>query len=206
DSKRLYYGHFILSPLRNGQADTVGIVLRRALLGKIEGTCITHAKFGSMPHEYSTIAGIEESVQEILLNLKEIVLRSNLYGVRDASICIKGPRYITAQDIILPPSVEIVDMAQPIANLTEPMDFRIELRIKRDCGYHTEVRKNAQDGIFFSCGNGNAKYEILFLEIWTNGSLTPKEVLYEASRNLIDLFLPFLHTEEEGTRFQENKN
>jgi DNA-directed RNA polymerase alpha subunit len=59
--------------------DTVGIGLRRALLGEIEGTCITRAKFGSVPHEYSTIAGIEESVQEILLNLKEIVLRSNLH-------------------------------------------------------------------------------------------------------------------------------
>ncbi|VAI73451.1 unnamed protein product [Triticum turgidum subsp. durum] len=183
DSKRLYYGHFILSPLRKGQADTVGIALRRALLGEIEGTCITRAKFGSVPHEYSTIAGIEESVQEILLNLKEIVLRSNLYGVRDASICVKGPRYIIAQDIILPPSVEIVDTAQPIANLTEPIDFCIDLQIKRDRGYQTELRKNYQDGSypidvvsmpvrnvnygFFSCGNGNEKHEILFLEIWT---------------------------------------
>nr|YP_009135888.1 RNA polymerase alpha subunit [Lithachne pauciflora]AIM54065.1 RNA polymerase alpha subunit [Lithachne pauciflora] len=222
DSKRLYYGRFILSPLRKGQADTVGIALRRVLLGEIEGTCITRAKFGSVSHEYSTIAGIEESVQEILLNLKEIVLRSNLYGVRNASICVKGPRYITAQDIILPPSVEIVDMAQPIANLTEPIDFCIELQIKRDRGYHTEFRKNSQDGSYpidavsmpvrnvnsgiFSCGNGNEKHEILFLEIWTNGSLTPKEALYEASRNLIDLFLPFLQAEEESTSFEENKN
>ncbi|VAH12932.1 unnamed protein product [Triticum turgidum subsp. durum] len=87
-------------------------------------------------------SGIEESVQEILLNLKEIVLRSNLYGVRDASICVKGPRYITAQDIILPPSVEIVDTTQPIANLTEPIDFCIDLQIKRDHGYQTELRKN----------------------------------------------------------------
>jgi DNA-directed RNA polymerase subunit alpha len=53
--------------------------------------------------------------------------------------------------------------------------------------------------------NGNEKNEILFLKIWTNGSLTPKEALYEASRNLIDLFLPFLHTEEEGASFEENK-
>ncbi|VAH12930.1 unnamed protein product [Triticum turgidum subsp. durum] len=127
---------------KSGQADTVGIALRRALLGEIEGRCITRAKFGSVPHEYSTIAGIEESVQEILLNLKEIVLRSNLYGVRDASICVKGPRYITAQDIILPPSVEIVDTTQPIANLTEPIDFCIDLQIKRDHGYQTELRKN----------------------------------------------------------------
>ncbi|KAJ6800403.1 RNA polymerase alpha subunit [Iris pallida] len=96
DSKRLYYGHFILSPLMKGQADTIGIAIRRALLGEIEGTCITCAKSGKVPHEYSIIVGIEESVHEILINLKEIVLRSNLYGVRDTSIFVRGPRYVTA--------------------------------------------------------------------------------------------------------------
>jgi hypothetical protein len=84
--------------------------------------------------------------QPFLLAPTEIVLRSNLYGVRDASICDKGPRYITAQDIILPPSVETVDTTQPIANLREPVDFCIELQIKRDRAYHTELRKNSQDG------------------------------------------------------------
>jgi DNA-directed RNA polymerase subunit alpha len=58
----------------------------------------------------------------------------------------------------------------------------------------------------FSCGNGNEKHDIHFLEIWTNGSLTPKEALYEGSRNLIDLFLPFVHIDEEGTIFEEYKN
>lgn len=72
----------------------------------------------SVPHEDSTIACIEEPVKEILLNLKEIILRSNLCGVRNASIFVKGPRYITAEDNILLPSIEIVDMTQPIANLT----------------------------------------------------------------------------------------
>ena len=64
-----------------GQADIVGIAVRRALLGEIEGTCITRAKSEKIPHEYSTIIGIQESVHEILMNLKEIVLRSNLYGI-----------------------------------------------------------------------------------------------------------------------------
>lgn len=222
DSKRLYYGRFILSPLMKGQADTIGIAMRRALLGEIEGTCITRAKSGKVPHEYSTIVGIEESVHEILINLKEIVLRSNLYGVRDASIFVRGPRYVTAQDIILPPSVEIVDTTQHIANLTEPIDLCIGLQIKRDRGYRTNPTNNSQDGSYpidavfmpirnanhsiHSYGNGNEKQEILFLEIWTNGSLTPREALYEASRNLIDLFIPFLHAEEGGIRFEENKN
>nr|ANO45490.1 RNA polymerase alpha subunit [Burchardia umbellata] len=222
DSKRLYYGRFILSPLMKGQADTIGIAMRRALLGEIEGTCITRAKSEKIPHEYSTIVGIEESVHEILINLREIVLRSHLYGVIDASICVRGPRYVTARDIILPSSVEIVDTTQHIAKLTEPIDLCIGLQIKRDRGYRMKSANNSQNGSYpidavsmpvrnanhsiYSYGNGNEKQEILFLEIWTNGSLTPKEALYEASRNLIDLFIPFLHAEEEGIKFKENKN
>lgn len=222
DSKRLYYGRFILSPLLKGQADTIGIAMRRALLGEIEGTCITRAKSENIPHEYSTIVGVQESVHEILMNLKEIVLRSNLYGIRDASICVKGPGSVTAQDIILPPYVEIVDNTQKIANLTEPIDLCIELKIERNRGYRIKTPNQFQDGSYpldavfmpvrnanhsiHSYGNGNEKQEILFLEIWTNGSLTPKEALNEASRNLIDLFIPFLHMEKENLHLENNKH
>nr|YP_010499540.1 RNA polymerase alpha subunit [Balanites aegyptiaca]UWT58833.1 RNA polymerase alpha subunit [Balanites aegyptiaca] len=222
DGKRLYYGRFILSPLLKGQADTIGIAMRRALLGEIEGTCITRAKSENIPHEYSSIVGVQESVHEILMNLKEIVLRSNLYGIRDASICVKGPGSVTAQDIILPPYMEIVDNTQHIANLTEPIDLCIELQIERNRGYRITTPKKFQDGSYpldavfmpvrnanhsiHSYGNGNEKQEILFLEIWTNGSLTPKEALNEASRNLIDLFIPFLHTEEENLHLENNKH
>nr|YP_009696531.1 RpoA [Hydrangea ampla]QEJ83339.1 RpoA [Hydrangea ampla] len=222
DSKRLYYGRFILSPLMKGQADTIGIAMRRALLGEIEGTCITRAKFDKIPHEYTTIVGIQESVHEILMNLKEILLRSNLYGTCDASICVKGPGYVTAQDIISPPYVEIVDNTQYIASLTEPIDLCIGLQIERNRGYRMKSPNNFQDGSYpidavfmpvrnanhsiHSYGNGNEKQEILFLEIWTNGSLTPKEALHEASRNLIDLFIPFLHTDEENFRLEDNQH
>ncbi|PPR81136.1 hypothetical protein GOBAR_AA39578 [Gossypium barbadense] len=73
--------------------------------------------------------------REILMNLKEIVLRGNLYGTRNAFICAKGPGYVTAQDIILPPSVEIVDNTQHVASLTEPIDLCIGLQIERNRGY-----------------------------------------------------------------------
>nr|YP_010174658.1 RNA polymerase alpha subunit [Salvadora persica]QSJ55439.1 RNA polymerase alpha subunit [Salvadora persica] len=222
DGKRLYYGRFILSPLRKGQADTIGIAMRRALLGEIEGTCITRAKSEKTPHEYSKIVGIQESVHEILMNLKEIVLKSNLYGARDALICVKGPGYITAQDIILPPSVEIVDHTQHIVSLTKPIDLRIGLKIERNRGYSLKMPDHFQDGSYpidavfmpvqnanhsiHSYGTGNEKQEILFLEIWTNGSLTPKEALNEASRNLINLFIPFLHPEEEKFPLENNRH
>nr|YP_010940578.1 RNA polymerase alpha subunit [Polygonum milletii]WLS49753.1 RNA polymerase alpha subunit [Polygonum milletii] len=222
DSKRLYYGRFILSPLMKGQADTIGIAMRRALLGEIEGTCIIRAKSEKIPHEYSTIVGIQESVHEILMNLKEIVLRSNLYGTCDASIFVRGPAYVTAQDIISPPYVEIVDTTQHIANLTEPIDLHIGLQLERNRGYRLKTPNNFQDGSYpidavfmpvrnvnhsiHSYSNGDEKQEILFIEIWTNGSLTPKEALYEASRNLIDLFIPFLYAEKENLHFEDNQD
>ncbi|KAB2069029.1 hypothetical protein ES319_A08G070100v1 [Gossypium barbadense] len=148
DSKRLYYGRFILSPLMKGQADTIGIAMRRALLGELEGTCITRAKSEKISHEYSTIVGIQESVHEILMNLKKIVLRGNLYGTRNAFICAKGPGYVTAQDIILPPSVEIVDNTQHVANLTKPIDLCIGLQIERNRGYGIKTPKNFHDGSY----------------------------------------------------------
>nr|YP_010388259.1 RNA polymerase alpha subunit [Orostachys minuta]YP_010576769.1 RNA polymerase alpha subunit [Orostachys margaritifolia]UPO69223.1 RNA polymerase alpha subunit [Orostachys minuta]UZN44439.1 RNA polymerase alpha subunit [Orostachys margaritifolia] len=222
DSKRLYYGRFILSPLRKGQADTIGIAMRRALLGEIEGTCITRAKSEKIPHEYSTLIGIQEAVQEILMNLKEVVLRSNLYGIRNASICVRGPGSVTAQDIILPPSVEIVDNTQHIATLTEPINLCIGLQIERNRGYCIKNPKNFQDGSYpidavfmpvrnanhsiHTYGNEKEKQEILFLEIWTNGSLTPKEALHEASRNLIDFFIPFIHAEEANVHLEANQH
>nr|YP_010829080.1 RNA polymerase alpha subunit [Silene nana]WFF47278.1 RNA polymerase alpha subunit [Silene nana]WFF47361.1 RNA polymerase alpha subunit [Silene nana] len=221
DSKCLYYGRFILSPLLKGQADTIGIAMRRALLGEMKGTFITRAKSEKIPHEYSTIVGIKESVHDILMNFKEIILRSNLYGTCEASICVRGPRCVTAQDIILPPYVEIVDNTQHIASLTEPIDLCIGLQLERNRGYHIKVPNNFQDGSYpidalfmpvlnvnhsiHSYGNGNEKQEILFIEIWTNGSLTPKEALYEASQNLIYLLIPFLYTEEENLHLTDNK-
>jgi DNA-directed RNA polymerase subunit alpha len=73
---------------------------------------------------------------DFLLNLNQIVLRSNLCGV-------KGPRYITAQDTILPSSIEIIDTIQPIANLREPINFCIELQMKRDRRYQMEPRSTS---------------------------------------------------------------
>nr|YP_009974241.1 RNA polymerase alpha subunit [Ptisana novoguineensis]QNH94115.1 RNA polymerase alpha subunit [Ptisana novoguineensis] len=213
ESKRLHYGRFAISPFRKGQANTVGIAIRRALLGEVEGTAITYAKFRNVIHEYSTIIGIEESVNDILINLKEIVLRSDSYETQKAFISIIGPKDITAEDILLPPSVKVIDNSQHIATITKDITLDIEMKIQKDRGYRIQDSKESQAGEFFidavfmpirranysvhSFGNNRKFQEILFIEIWTDGSLTPKEALYEASRNLIDLFLPFLHTEEE---------
>jgi DNA-directed RNA polymerase subunit alpha len=225
DGKRLYYGRFSLFPLRKGEAETIGIAMRRALLGEIEGTCITRAKFMGkvkVRHEYSSIWGIQEPVNEIFMNLKEIVLKSNLYGPCNAVIWVKGPRDVTARDIIAPPYVEIIDNTQHIASLTKEMEFYMKLEIEKNRGYLKKSPINSfQDGIYpidavfmpvrnvnysiYSYVNRTEREEILFFEIWTNGSLTPKEALHEASRKLIDLFIPFLDTEKENVHLDDNQ-
>nr|YP_009732810.1 RNA polymerase alpha subunit [Buxbaumia aphylla]AAW81772.1 RNA polymerase alpha subunit [Buxbaumia aphylla]QHU77152.1 RNA polymerase alpha subunit [Buxbaumia aphylla] len=211
DNERLHYSRFAISPFRCGQANTVGIAMRRALLGEVKGTSITCAKFEKVTHEYSTIAGIQESVHDISINSKEIVLESNSSETQKAFISILGPKKITAQDIILPPSVKIIDGKQYIATLTKAIQLDIELEIEKDYGYRIQNSNKSTNSHFFidaifmpirnanysvhSFENENKTQEMLFIEIWTNGSITPKDALYEASRSLIDLFIPFLHAE-----------
>jgi DNA-directed RNA polymerase subunit alpha len=210
--ERLHYGRFAMSPFRVGQANTVGIAMRRALLGEVEGAAVTCARFKNVAHEYSVMDGVQESVLDILLNLKEIVIRSDSQEQQKAFISTIGPGEVTAGDIILPPSLEIPDPTQHIALLTRAVPFDVELEVERDCGYRTADPALSIEGRFYldsvfmpvrnanysvhSFENEDITQEILFLEIWTNGSITPEEALYEAARSLIDLFLPFLHAEK----------
>jgi DNA-directed RNA polymerase subunit alpha len=211
ESKRLLYGRFAISPFRKGQANTVGIAMRRALLNEIEGASIISAEIRKVKHEYSTIRGIQESIHDILINLKEIVIKSDSYKPQKAYVSVYGPKKVTAQDIKVPPSVRIIDDTQYIATLTEEISLEIELNIEKDCGYRIENLRKYKDSIFpidavfmpirnvnYSVHSFEIKdkiKEILFLEIWTDGSLTPKEALYEASRNSIDLFIPLINSE-----------
>nr|YP_009667601.1 RNA polymerase alpha subunit [Cheilolejeunea xanthocarpa]QCW58376.1 RNA polymerase alpha subunit [Cheilolejeunea xanthocarpa] len=211
ESKRLLYGRFAISPFRKGQANTVGTAMRRALLNEIKGASIISAEIKKVKHEYCTILGIQESIHDILINLKEIVLKSDSSDPQKAYISTAGPKKITAHDIKVPSSIRIIDSTQYIATLTNAMSLDIVLNIEKDCGYRIENLQKYQDGVFpidavfmpirnvnYSVHSFESKQkikEILFLEIWTDGSLTPKEALYEASRNLIDLFIPLINSE-----------
>ena len=211
ESKRLLYGRFAISPFRKGQANTVGIAMRRALLNEIKGASITYAEIKTIKHEYSTITGIQESIHDILINLKEIVLKSDSSEPQKAYISISGPKKVTARDIKGPSSIRVIDNTQYIATLTKAISLNIVLNIEKDCGYRIENLQKFQEGIFpidavfmpirnvnYSVHSFESKEktkEILFLEIWTDGSITPKEALYEASRNLIDLFVPLINSE-----------
>lgn len=222
ESKRLHYGRFAVSPFRQGQANTVGTAMRRALLGEVEGSAVTCVTYKTATHEYQPMEGIQETVLDMLLNLKELVIRSDSYETQKAYISTIGPGPVTAGDIILPPSLEIPDPSQHIALLTKAIPFDMELEVEKGCGYRISDPAKSVDGRFYldsvfmpvrnanysvhSFENEDITQEILFVEIWTNGSITPEEALYEAARCLIDLLLPFLHDEKkEVVKTSENE-
>nr|YP_009667928.1 RNA polymerase alpha subunit [Radula japonica]QCW58703.1 RNA polymerase alpha subunit [Radula japonica] len=213
ESKRLLYGRFSISSFQKGQANTVGIAMRRTLLNEIKGASITYVEMKKAKHEYSTIIGVQESIHDILINLKEIVFKSDSYEPQKAYISISGPKKVTATDIKSPSCIRIIDKTQYIATLTKSVSLDIELNIEKDRGYRIENLQKCKensifpiDAVFMPIRNVNYSVhsfeieektkEILFLEIWTDGSLTPKEAFYEASRNLIDLFIPLINSEK----------
>nr|YP_009690954.1 RNA polymerase alpha subunit [Pecluma dulcis]QEG57734.1 RNA polymerase alpha subunit [Pecluma dulcis] len=213
ENKRLHYGRFVVSPFKRGQASTVGIAMRRALLEEIRGTSITRARFHGVVHEYSTVTGIKETIHDVLVNLKEVALKSDSNDVKEATSSVTGPKEITAGDILFPPSVEAVDNLQHIVTITHPISVNIELKIEKDCGYRIENLNEFKNGEFpvdavfmpvrnvnYSVhlfGSGKATREISLIEIWTNGSLTPDEAISEASEKLIELSSPFLRLKRE---------
>ena len=231
DTARDQYGKFILQPLDQGQGITVGNALRRVLLSDLEGTAIVAVRIAGINHEFSTIPGVREDVLEILLNLKEIVLKSYTKEPSIGRLRVQGPSIITASNFELPPDVEVIDNDQYIATICNNNILEMEFRIEPGKGYQivekfmddTSVDFLQVDAIFMPVKKVNYSVEEtrydqgtlkdkLTLEIWTNGSLSPQEAIGQSSTILTNLFNPlktihFKSEEEsflpEGTRINQ---
>nr|QCI07999.1 RNA polymerase a-subunit [Plumaria plumosa] len=206
---REHYGHFVLEPLKKGQGITVGNSLRRTILSDLKGTAIVAVRIAGINHEFSTITGVREDVLEILLNLKEVVLKSHTSEPQIGRLRIQGPAIVTSGLFDLPPEVEIIDPKQYIATVCNNTIFEMEFRIEKGNGYRL-VDKGIDnksidflqiDAIFMPAKkfhytveekkvNTTTTEEKLFLEIWTNGSLSPQEALSQGANVLTNLFHP----------------
>lgn len=231
DTVRDHYGKFILQPLDQGQGITVGNALRRVLLSDLEGTAIVAVRIAGINHEFSTIPGVREDVLEILLNLKEVVLKSYSREPAIGRLRVQGPSIITASSFELPPDVEVIDSNQYIATICNNNILEMEFRIEGGKGYKivekfmddTSVDFLQVDSIFMPVKKVNyfveeVRYDQsslkdkLTLEIWTNGSISPQEAIGQSSTILTNLFNPlktihFKSEEEsflpEGTRINQ---
>jgi DNA-directed RNA polymerase subunit alpha len=227
ESAREQYGRFILEPLSQGQGITVGNALRRTILSDLNGAAIVAVRIAGINHEFSTIAGVREDVLEILLNLKEVVLRSYTDKPQIGRVRVQGPAIITAGLFEIPSDIEIVDPRQYIATICNNTIFEMEVRIEQGKGYRLidkGIDKKAIDflqidAVFMPAKKFNyAVEEIrvnpqlirekLSIELWTNGSLSPQEALSQGATVLTNLFYPlrridFKPIEDSSTKEQQ---
>ena len=122
------YGKFVCEPLERGFGITMGNSLRRIILSSLHGAAITSIKIESVQHEFSVIPGVMEDVSEIILNLKQVRLKTKNVKERKLSCSVKGPKNITAGDLISPDgAVEILNPDLHVASLAEDGELNMEM-------------------------------------------------------------------------------
>ncbi len=228
EENRSQYSKFVLEPLERGQGTTVGNALRRVLLSNLEGTAVTAVRIAGVSHEFATVPGVREDVLEMLMKMKEIVLKSYSAQPQIGRLLVTGQAVVTAAHFDLPSEVEVIDPTQYVATLSEGAKLEMEFRIERGKGYRTVERGREEatsldflqiDSVFMpvrkvnysveeSRGETGIPKDRLLLEIWTNGSLTPQEALSSAAGLLVDLFTPLqnisLETVDIGSEISED--
>ena len=221
---REHYGHFVLEPLERGQGITVGNSLRRTILSELKGAAIVAVRIAGINHEFSTITGVREDVLEIILNLKEVVLRSYSKEPQIGRVKIQGPAIITTGLFDIPPDIEIIDPKQYIATICSNTIFEMEFKIEQGNGYRL-VDKGVDDrsidflqidAVFMPAKkfnytveekkiNVSSIREKLFLEVWTNGSISPQEAISQGASILTQLFHPLTNISFKPKK-EENKD
>jgi DNA-directed RNA polymerase subunit alpha len=199
------YGKFIIEPLERGYGVTLGNSLRRALLSSIWGAAATAIRIEGITHEFTTIPGVKEDVIEIILNIKELVVKMYTDEPQVLKINIKGKKKVTAADIIPNINVEILNPDLIIANLNEDAKLNMEIVVDKGMGY-VPAEKNKKpdqsvDTIFidsffspitkvsYNVENASltqfSNYDKLTLEIFSNKSILPDEALSKSANILI---------------------
>jgi DNA-directed RNA polymerase subunit alpha len=209
DGTRDLYDKFIIDGLEQGQGITLGNALRRVLLSDLEGVAISSVRISGVNHEFSTISGVREDVLEILLNLKEVIFKGKIEEKVIGRIRIQGPAIVTAGDFNIPQEVIVVDSKQYIATICSNNILEMEFYIEQGKGYKL-MEKGLDndssdflqiDSIFMPVKKVNYLIEDirytqnlikdrLVLEVWTNGSITPKEAVSQSAVILTNLFSP----------------
>jgi len=209
------HGQFLINSLKAGQGITIGNQLRRVLLNDLGGVAISGVRIAGVSHEFSTIPGVREDILEILLNLKGIVFKSQTQVPQFGRLKIQGPAVVTADLIQLPPNLEIVNPNQYIMTISTANILEIEFKFEYGTGYklasQTFLEEDENylqlDTIFLPVqkvdfkienvyDNANNITERVFLDIWTNGSITPNEALRMAIKLTIELFTVLLENKE----------
>jgi len=210
------YGRFFIEPFERGFGTTIGNGLRRVLLSSLEGSAVTSVKVAGADHEFISIRGVMEDVTDIILNVKNLVIRLRGDEPKTMKVSANKAGIITAADIVADPAIEVINKDAVIATLTEDVSFEMEMVVENGRGYMpaseriaamdrfdqeigmimvdsvyspvTRVRYTTED----TRVGQRTNYDKLILEIWTNGTVTPEMALVEAAKILRKHINPFV--------------
>jgi DNA-directed RNA polymerase subunit alpha len=208
----------VITPCYHGYGTTLGNALRRVLLSSLPGSAVEYFKVKGVQHEFSTIEGVKEDVVEIMLNLKQLAVKIFSEEMVVLNIVKKGPGPITAGDIEANSNVEVINKDLVICTLTKNRALEMEIAVGRGRGYKPVEEKDRQnhdlgtiltDSVYspvkdvgynveYTRVGDITNYEKLTLNIETNGTISPREAMEQATQILMDHFTIVLSKSRQG--------
>jgi DNA-directed RNA polymerase subunit alpha len=217
------FGRFYAQPFERGFGTTIGNALRRVLLSSIDGAAVTAVKIDSVLHEFSPIPGVVEDATDIILNLKQIPLKMHVDMTKTLYLRVDKAGAVKARDIETDADVEILEPEAHIATVAEGGKLHMEMRVKRGRGYvaadknfdedlgigwipidsvHSPIKK--VNYLVEAARIGQATdYDKLTVDVWTNGSVTPRDAMSLSAKLIRDHLNIFINLEESGDMQQD---
>ncbi len=210
------FGRFYAQPFERGFGTTVGNALRRVLLSSIEGAAVTAVKIDGVLHEFSPIPGVVEDATDIILNLKQIPLKMHTDTTKTLYLRVDKAGEVRARDIEADGDIEILEPDAHIATVAEHGKLHMELRVKRGRGYisadknfdedlgigwipvdsvHSPIKKVNYLVEAARIGQ-NTDYDKLTVDVWTNGSVTPRDAVSLSAKLIRDHLNIFINLED----------
>ncbi len=215
DEEKGNYGRFTAQPLERGWGTTVGNALRRVLLSSIEGAAVTAVKIEGVEHEFTAVPGVVEDVTDIILNLKGLAIRLHDDGPRALTLDVKTKGGVTADAFEDDAQLEILNPDAPVATLADGGRLRLEATVSKGRGYvpadrnfdpeapigtipldsaHSPVRRVNYHVEAARVGQAT-DYDKLVIEVWTNGTITPRDAVGVAAVLIRDHLAIFVNVE-----------
>jgi DNA-directed RNA polymerase subunit alpha len=216
----------VAEPLEKGFGQTLGNALRRILLSSIQGAAVTAIQIDNVLHEFSSIKGVREDVTDIVLNVKNLAIKSSANSAKKIILDVKGPKEVKAKDITLPPEIEILNPEQVICNLDEKTNFHMELIINTGKGYVPSTKNKDEDSplgliavdslfspvkkVSYTVENTRAgsalDYDKLLMNIETNGTVNAEDAIAYAARIFQDQLAMFVNFDDPKEVIKEVKS
>ncbi|MDN3515076.1 MAG: DNA-directed RNA polymerase subunit alpha [Candidatus Brocadia sp.] len=217
------YGKFIAAPFERGFGHSIGNSFRRILLSSLEGSAVVSVKINGVSHEFTSIPGVVEDVTDIILNIKNLVVKLHTDQPKVIKIETNKKGEIKAKDIVSDAGVEIINEDLHIATLSEDINFSVEMEVRKGRGYMTAEENEPDeqefglimvDALFSPIRNirytveetrvgRRTNYDKLVMEIFTNSVVSPEMALVEAAKIMRKHLNPFVQYFEIGRELQQ---